>query len=554
MCMRTATIGLKHREIWSLEDLCKKFTTLCVCQAPGLKEMKFESPDIDCKHFPSCIGVSIAVSVPFFTFPYTYYSVFAYATTMFCQSQEKAQYCSVSILTLLFNSSCTMSRFTPKDQDQAIKSLSADLRGIFAECDVPVVVQALIAETGLVKVRYFARVAEDIKEMREIIKTDIGVDPATGIEARLVRTQILAAWDLANKRIEQENEQWSQQAIANLPHTMMRSEHIITRDSVEAEYAADELSDANYPAHSYLEWRFTQIEENDCQAESLTKCASKDETSDNITDGAFGKDGIFRLHKTSRVEVPMPQNSEDFRRRIRILGMTFVAAKIKFPNCFWLKDVTKDTFIDYTDYILGEEIAGLRIHDEEGNVIFRPDFKTVLNYEWQIRKKACRLVLHDHNTWAQALKAASKDTTVRHKYLLTGMSLSAIAKLLTKGKGKGKLGKPFPQTYTNTFSGGYESGKGSFKGRKGVQNFAMKKGGKNGKSSGKGSFGKRGGNRLFHANTIDGRQICFAYNNKDQGCDGNCGRVHVCRICTGAHPAWWHWDKDHAVEAASGMA
>ena len=56
-----------------------------------------------------------------------------------------------------------MSRFTPKDQDQAIKSLSADLRGIFAECDVPVVVQALIAETGLVKVRYFARVAEDIK-------------------------------------------------------------------------------------------------------------------------------------------------------------------------------------------------------------------------------------------------------------------------------------------------------------------------------------------------------------------------------------------------------
>ena len=44
--------------------------------------------------------------------------------------------------------------------------------------------------------------------------------------------------------------------------------------------------------------------------------------------------------------------------------------------------------------------------------------------------------------------------------------------------------------------------------------------------------------RNLLAETPDGRQICFNFNTV-QGCDGKCGRVHVCRRCLkddhGAH-------------------
>ena len=37
--------------------------------------------------------------------------------------------------------------------------------------------------------------------------------------------------------------------------------------------------------------------------------------------------------------------------------------------------------------------------------------------------------------------------------------------------------------------------------------------------------------------TPDGKQICFAYNNAEEKCTGNCDRAHVCRKRLGSHPA-----------------
>ncbi len=65
--------------------------------------------------------------------------------------------------------------------------------------------------------------------------------------------------------------------------------------------------------------------------------------------------------------------------------------------------------------------------------------------------------------------------------------------------------------------------------------------GKKGKSKLK---GKKGGDSL-HSITPDGRQICYARNNKKEGCKGNCQRLHVCRICLDqGHPTYEHPTKE----------
>ena len=64
--------------------------------------------------------------------------------------------------------------------------------------------------------------------------------------------------------------------------------------------------------------------------------------------------------------------------------------------------------------------------------------------------------------------------------------------------------------------------------------------GKKGKGKGKGKTGKKGDQSL-HSITPDGRQICYAWNNKKEGCKGGCNIVHACRICLDtSHPTYEH--------------
>ena len=51
------------------------------------------------------------------------------------------------------------------------------------------------------------------------------------------------------------------------------------------------------------------------------------------------------------------------------------------------------------------------------------------------------------------------------------------------------------------------------------------------KAKGKGKGGKDKDTYV----KVNGRQICFAYNNGN-ACDGKCGRLHICQRCNGTHP------------------
>ena len=84
-------------------------------------------------------------------------------------------------------------------------------------------------------------------------------------------------------------------------------------------------------------------------------------------------------------------------------------------------------------------------------------------------------------------------------------------------------------------NGPYASGPGHGKGSAG-----FRPGGGEGKDKSKGTDkGKHRGKSLL-SRTPDGRNICYAYNNQHEGCRGECGMVHVCRICLGDHPAFRH--------------
>ena len=81
--------------------------------------------------------------------------------------------------------------------------------------------------------------------------------------------------------------------------------------------------------------------------------------------------------------------------------------------------------------------------------------------------------------------------------------------------------------------------KPNWKGEKGDKGHNGKGKNEKGGKKGGGKSKSFNGDQLV-AKTPDGRELCFAYNT--QGCKGQCGRVHTCRVrgCLQSHPAREH--------------
>ncbi len=69
-------------------------------------------------------------------------------------------------------------------------------------------------------------------------------------------------------------------------------------------------------------------------------------------------------------------------------------------------------FTKLSDYVLGEDVAGLEIKGEAGHVISTPSWQLILSYEHEVRKKAYRLVA-DGIKLAEAFKKAIENAILK---------------------------------------------------------------------------------------------------------------------------------------------
>lgn len=170
-------------------------------------------------------------------------------------------------------------------------------------------------------------------------------------------------------------------------------------------------------------------------------------------------------------------------------------------------------FNKYVDYLLGEHVHGLKAKDANGETMSSPSLELVLSYDFQVRK-AMTKAMNEGVNMVRALEDAMKDTTVKERYFLTPAAMGAASK-----ESRQKSRSP-----RREWSGDY--------GQRGSWENRSKNTSKGKKGKGKGKAG-----RGLHTRTPDGRDICFAWNNRDQRCRYNCGRVHCCQLCFGNHPA-----------------
>ena len=252
--------------------------------------------------------------------------------------------------------------------------------------------------------------------------------------------------------------------------------------------------------------------------------------------------------------IPLPSNIEQFRQRVHLWGTSWIMAASMHTNRRFLRDLDPMVFTHYLTHMLGEHVMGLISQGPTGSAVVGDLWFKFLDYEWEIRKHCMKECEKDEKTLAQNLRAAYKDVEIKMlhftdpiQFKLKRKADQMVDTVVTTPGGVPTVGAPSApgqgkrsvrraaaiaaaaaqqqQTWT-------PPGKG--KGKKG------KKGKGKGKGVGKGKCKSK---------TSDGKPVCYAFNNPNEYCPGNCGREHVCGIC-GARNRPMHLC-DHSAGAAN---
>ncbi|CAE7249029.1 unnamed protein product [Symbiodinium sp. CCMP2592] len=365
---------------------------------------------------------------------------------------------------------------TEAEMRERVSGVDADLQYVLQEAGASLATQYAVCNVHTT-LRRFQAIADDRAGSRTAANTDVGV-PADTPAGRQQTAAIVAAWELAKEISSKEIELRAEARALNQPRILQTQERQAMMRAVSAAYG--KLNEAETPSAEYLALKAEETEQNEPTAAQLDTITSKRDSQTATIQSSVDPAGHLRITKTKQ-KVEMPQNSEAYRRVLKIEGYAWLAMQSRYKSKTWLQGLTMADFTKFVDYILGERVAGLRLeqatgYDNSQNALFRPPWGIVLRYEYKLRKEAFRLVNDEGQTLQDALTAVTKDCELKEVHFVTPLTLTAF---------------PMPSKWTRKGEKGEKGGKGK------------------------------------DPRTPDGKDICFAYNN--QGCQGNCGS---CRKAT----------------------
>ena len=410
---------------------------------------------------------------------------------------------------------------TADEQTTALERGGADLRYAMDSEEVPSAVQAIFYHLGVTTIPKLASFAENIPDLKAVLRADFGLDTANGVGERVTIGSICVVFSKAGTRASKQAEIEGELDSKRLAKPLPASDFTAMRRTWEAKWWV--LTDRWVPARTYLEKRADELEQGELRAEPLTEVLCRDEDQQDLMVPVWNNSGALTMRKTSH-QVPSPANSEQLRYRITIMGTCTMFLGLRHSNRAFLQGLNPQLFADYLEYLLGDFVWLLTAKSADGCTMGAPGWNQVIAYDYQIRKKAFNDVLTTGIPLKDALPAAWKCPITKERYFTTPLALASVLGASTSTKRLSDDGSTGGTGETKSGRGGGRGrgrGKGEGKGRGGKGRAG--KGGKGGKG------GKAGG---CAAKTPDGRSICFNFNNPDSRCGSSrCNFLHVCGLC-----------------------
>lgn len=402
---------------------------------------------------------------------------------------------------------------TDAGRQQLIALLEPDLHGLLERKEVPVLVQALLAQAGCKSLSRFSAIADDRATMRAFEGNTLQIDRAAD---PMTMAALVDSWEASKVRMEVRHKAEAEASTSNVPIAVNKVEVFDLRKRFERVFY--KLEDKVAPASSTLELLFDEVENGEFKVRYLVQFLSRDDAEVDPLGAMIDRTGVVKIRK-GYGETTEPKTPEEFRHRLKVLGHAYMMCGLKYPHRPVLQDLEPQDFAILADYLLGDQVMGLRSTDEEGKVVSAPTLKLVLSYEHQIRKEVTKK-MNEGTTMKTALEQARKDVNIKERYFITPASMNALTALGQENRSRS------PRGYSHRWESNQRWDHGQW------QDGGDRKGKGKGKTKHK---GKRDYSDL-HSKTPDGREICYKWNSMKERCRFKCGRVHVCQRCLGDHP------------------
>ena len=365
-----------------------------------------------------------------------------------------------------------------EDAKKALESAQSDLHWILDDNEVEQDVQVALYHVGFVKLRIFVGLGESRQEVRQALKESFGLDVAADLKTRQRVAMVLAAWDGAKDYSAKETAVRVEAQTSRLPGPINAIEHLSLRESYEKRFT--KLRDSEVPSKHFLGKKTEDVEENDPKVERLQEGTSKNGEGEYLTTDVDDS-GVIKVRRGGR-DGKLPTSPEEFRAKHKLIGNAWLFMKSKHGNRPRLADQDTGDYPRLSDHVLGKHCYGLRVQGPDGSSQ-GPRWQLVLDYDYQVRKKAYELVTTTNATVSSALRDACASSEVKELYLVTPMALGARDGGRDRSRSGGRRSRNVP-------------------------------GGRKGKGKGRGAGRKGKGKGLALKNrTPDGRSICYKYNN-----------------------------------------
>jgi hypothetical protein len=127
--------------------------------------------------------------------------------------------------------------------------------------------------------------------------------------------------------------------------------------------------------------------------------------------------GCIRVKRQAK-KGKMPRSAEELRRKLLLLSTAHTCMLYRNPGRSYLSTTSADAWLAHVNFILGEEVAFMTV--PLSAVV---PWQLVLNWEFQVRKEAYRLVCFEQTDLAEALVTARHDTQLKQLHWLTPLCM-----------------------------------------------------------------------------------------------------------------------------------
>ena len=114
-----------------------------------------------------------------------------------------------------------------------------------------------------------------------------------------------------------------------------------------------ELDEKLCPGKYSLGTKIEELVENEPLVEDLTEVTNKEDGEEDLWIPDLTKEGVLKMKKGQCRKSPTPNNSEEYRKRLKVLNNGWLFARTRHMRS-WVEDLQENTYGILADYILGE--------------------------------------------------------------------------------------------------------------------------------------------------------------------------------------------------------